>query len=63
MSSSSVKCDLVITSIVLWIFKDVWEQLARMEQMSKGYCCVVTGTGEQYGKDMELWQKVMGKNL
>lgn len=54
------KYDLVICSIVLWIFKNVWEQLKRMEQASKGYCCVVTGTGDWNDEEQKLWHKVMG---
>nr|CBH40037.1 conserved hypothetical protein, SAM-dependent methyltransferase type 11 family [uncultured archaeon] len=54
------KHDLVICSSVLWIFKDVWLQLRKMEKASRGYCCVVEGTGT--GGYMELWRKVMGAN-
>ncbi len=54
------KYDLVISSSVLWMFKDVWQQLRRMEKASKGYCCVVEGTGT--GDYVDLWRKVMGEN-
>jgi len=60
ISEITRKYDLVISSIVLWMFKDVWEQLKRMEQASKGYCCVVTGTGDWNGEEQKLWHKVMG---
>ncbi|MBF7082454.1 class I SAM-dependent methyltransferase [Desulfallas sp. Bu1-1] len=60
ISKITGKYDLVICSIVLWIFKDVWEQLKRMEQSSRGYCCVVTGTGDWNGEEQKLWHKVMG---
>lgn len=59
-SAITWRYDLVVCSSVLWIFKDVWQQLRRMEQASKGYCCVVEGTGsEDY---VDLWSKVMGAN-
>ncbi|MEA1865361.1 MAG: class I SAM-dependent methyltransferase [Euryarchaeota archaeon] len=54
------KYDLVITSTVIWMFKDIWEQLQRMEQASKGCCCLVTGTGGWDGEGEKLWQEVMG---
>lgn len=54
------KYDLVICSSVLWIFRDVWQQLRRMEKTSRGYCCVVEGTGT--GDYVDLWRKVMGEN-
>jgi len=41
LSKIAGKFDLVICSNVLWLFKDVWEQLEKMERASKGYCCVV----------------------
>lgn len=53
------KFDLVICSHVLWFFKDVWKQLERMEKASKGYCCVVQGTGRNKGLD-DLWNMVVG---
>jgi SAM-dependent methyltransferase len=52
--------DLVITSTVVWMFKDIWEQLQRMEQASKGCCCLVTGTGGWDGEGEKLWHEVMG---
>jgi cyclopropane fatty-acyl-phospholipid synthase-like methyltransferase len=54
------KYDLVISSIVLWIFKDVWNQIRRMEMASKGYCCAVTGVNDWGKKEEELWRKIMG---
>lgn len=54
------KYDLVISSLVLWMLEDVWPQLLRMEQASKGCCCIVSGAG---GKNMEqdkLWGEIMG---
>jgi len=52
--------DLVICSSVIWIFKDVWKQLRRMETVSKEYCCVVAGT--ETADYMDLYRKVMGEN-
>jgi len=52
--------NLTICSIVLWMFKDVFHQIERMEQSSKEYCCIVTGTGNWDEEDEKLWQKVMG---
>lgn len=54
------KYDLVITSTVVWMFKDIWEQLKRLEQASKGCCCLVTGTGGWDGEEDTLWHEVMG---
>lgn len=54
------KYDLVITSTVVWMFKDIWEQLKRMEQASKGCCSLVTGTGGWDGEGEKLWHEVMG---
>lgn len=55
------KYDLVICSLILWVFKDVWEQLKRMEQASKAYCCVVEGVGDWNSRERKLWHKVMGE--
>lgn len=55
------KYDLVICSFTSWIFKDVWEQLKRMEQVSKAYCCIIEGVGDWDEREQKLWYKVMGK--
>jgi len=60
ISGLAPKYDLVISSIVLWMFEDVWEQLKRMERASKGYCCITAGTGEGNGEEQKLWHKIMG---
>lgn len=53
--------DLVMISITLWMFKDIWRQILRMEQVCKGYCCVVTGAGQDPGgQDASLWEKIAG---
>ncbi|AEG13765.1 Methyltransferase type 11 [Desulfofundulus kuznetsovii DSM 6115] len=54
------KYHIVVSSIVLWIFENVWEQLLRMEQASKGHCCIVAGAGDWNGEEQKLWQKIMG---
>lgn len=60
VSKLAGKFDLVICSSVLWVFRDVWKQLERMERASRGYCCIVTGAGSWNGEYRELWRKVMG---
>jgi SAM-dependent methyltransferase len=53
--------DLVVISITLWMFRDIWRQIERLEQVCKGYCCVVTGAGtDPTGGGDPLWNKVMG---
>lgn len=59
-ASVSDKYDLVISSLVIWVFKDVWRQLRRMEQASKGYCCVVTGAKSKNEHGDILWQQING---
>ena len=55
--------DLVISTTVAWMFKDIWSYLEQMETASKGYCCLVEGIGGYTeGRFDELWQKVTGKD-
>lgn len=35
--------DLVVCSHALWQFPDIGEQLARMNRVSRGYCCIASG--------------------
>lgn len=35
--------DLVVCSHALWQFPDIWEELARMNQVSRGHCCIASG--------------------
>ena len=56
----SGKYNLVICSMVLWIFEDVWHHLRRMEQASRGYCCVVASTTGCYSSEWGLWRQIMG---
>lgn len=37
------KYELVISSTVIWMFKDILEQIRRMEQVSGGVCCIAAG--------------------
>lgn len=58
IASISGRYDLVISSLVLWVFQDVWQQLRRMEQASMGYCCIVTGAGTRNENGDALWRKI-----
>ncbi|WP_319559381.1 class I SAM-dependent methyltransferase [Marispirochaeta sp.] len=51
--------DLVISSLVLFVFRDIWRQILRLERASRGYCAIVTGTGTSRCPD-DLWSNVMG---
>lgn len=53
--------DIVVCSHLLWQFKDVDRQLRRMEDASRGHCCVVHPAG---GRDIiiqHLWPEIMGR--
>lgn len=52
--------DLTISSTVIWMFRDIMEQIRRMEEVSSGYCCLCAGidTGGHTADD--LWSKVLG---
>jgi SAM-dependent methyltransferase len=52
--------DLVIGSLVLFVFRDLWRQLTRMEQASRAFCCVVTGVEGIQTSEKELWSRLMG---
>lgn len=54
------KYDLVVSSLVLWMFEDIWAQLCKMEQASRGYCCLATGIGEKSDDEEKLWREIMG---
>ena len=41
--SSDFQFDLVVVSLVLWMFPDVWPRILQMERYSKGYCAIVAG--------------------
>jgi len=53
--------DLVIASQLMWMFRDVWSQLKRLEIVSRNICCVVGGAGaDPGGHGTELWHTIMG---
>ncbi|WP_292735994.1 class I SAM-dependent methyltransferase [Methanocalculus sp.] len=52
--------DLVIASTVVWMFKDIMTQIARMEEAAKGYCCVVGGVSSGGSFEGDLWKTIMG---
>ena len=57
------KFDMVISSIVAWMFRDIGDYLMRMEKVSKGYCCIVgSSPGDYNGVYKELWRKVLGED-
>ncbi|WP_292419691.1 class I SAM-dependent methyltransferase [Methanoregula sp.] len=53
--------DLVITSTVIWMFRDILQQIGRMEEIAGGYCCVVEGAGGSKGFEKNLWHSIMGE--
>lgn len=60
VSRHARKYDLVISSHVLWHFVDIWNQITRMESVSRRYCCLVNGLRDYCDFDL-LWEKVIGK--
>jgi SAM-dependent methyltransferase len=52
--------DLVITSTVIWMFRDIMQQIGRMEEVTAGHCCVVEGLGDGSISDKNLWHTIMG---
>ena len=53
--------DIVACSHLLWQFEDVDSQLRRMEDASRGYCCVVHPAGGRDTIIESLWLEVVGK--
>ena len=51
--------DLVITSTVIWMFRDILQQISRMEEAARGYCCVVESAGSAHGFEKNLWHSIM----
>ncbi len=60
LESISGRYDLVISSLVLWVFRDVWNQLQRMEEASRGYCCIVANVANGNKHVETLWKRVTG---
>jgi SAM-dependent methyltransferase len=52
--------DLTITSTVIWMFRDIMAQIHRMEEASKGHCCVVGGLSSGQTFEAKLWKRIMG---
>nr|WP_269849385.1 class I SAM-dependent methyltransferase [Methanosarcina horonobensis] len=52
--------DLTITSTVIWMFRDIMTQISRMEEVTRGHCCVVGGVSTGQTFETELWRKIMG---
>lgn len=55
------KFDIVACSHLLWQFKDVDSQLKRMEDASRGYCCVLHPAGGREALVRSLWSELIGK--
>ncbi|MFI5382620.1 MAG: class I SAM-dependent methyltransferase [Methanosarcina thermophila] len=52
--------DLTISSTVIWMFRDIMTQINRMEEVTRGHCCVVGGVSTGQTFETELWKKIMG---
>ncbi len=53
--------DLALSAVTMWMFRDLRAQLERLEQVSRGLCCVVGGAGrEASGHSDGLWTAIMG---
>lgn len=52
--------DLVITSTVIWMFRDILQQIGRMEETTGGHCCIVESAGGSQGFERSLWHSIMG---
>ncbi len=56
--------DLVISSTVIWMFRDICKQIHRMEEISSGYCCLCAGidsmTNQGNNNSDDLWIKMIG---
>jgi SAM-dependent methyltransferase len=55
------KYDLVITSTVIWMFRDIMQQIGRMEEVTRGHCCVVEGIDGTDALGKKIWHSVMGE--
>jgi SAM-dependent methyltransferase len=52
--------DLTISSTVIWMFRDIVEQIRRMEKVSSGYCCLCAGIDSKAHTGDELWNVLLG---
>ncbi|MDD1690602.1 MAG: class I SAM-dependent methyltransferase [Methanoregula sp.] len=55
------KYDLVITSTVIWMFRDIMAQISRMEEVTRGHCCVVEGIDSTDALGKKIWHTIMGE--
>jgi ubiquinone/menaquinone biosynthesis C-methylase UbiE len=53
--------DLVISSTVIWMFRDIVEQIRRMEKVSSGYCCLCAGIQSGAHTEDDLWHSIVGE--
>jgi SAM-dependent methyltransferase len=53
--------DLVVGSLVIFFFRNLWGELARMEKTSRAYCCLVTPTGSGREGDDRLKRRLIGR--
>jgi len=54
--------DLAITSTVIWMFRDIMQQIGRMEEVTRGHCCVVEGIDSTDALGKKLWHGIMGED-
>lgn len=52
--------DLTISSTVIWMFRDIVDQIRRMEEVSSGYCCLCGGIDSGSHTTTDLWTRVVG---
>lgn len=52
--------DLTISSTVIWMFRDIVDQIRRMEEVSSGYCCLCGGIDSGSHTTSDLWTRVVG---
>ena len=60
VSAIREKYDLLLSSTVIWMFRDIMEQVRRMEEVCRGTCCIAAGFGSASGPELDLWQSIMG---
>jgi hypothetical protein len=60
ISGYSRAFDLVLSSAVIWMFRDIMEQVTRMEKVCRGYCCIAAGLDTVSMQALDLWKEVMG---
>lgn len=52
--------DLLLSSTVIWMFRDIMNQVRRMEEVCRGTCCIAAGFGSTTGPEIDLWHSIMG---